>query len=119
MPWQTNDRLRMTHNGSAKSSRRLESLAARLFCRCGVDHAAHRGDTVGGKASSFCVFLDCSLVRSEVHAINLVTRHVAVQPLNFRPHSLEHSDQLLRHRALFAVCLIAGIAYFAFYNNLR
>src|SRR5947208_2856840 len=119
MPWQTNDRLRMTHNTLTESSRRLESLAAGLFCRCGIDHAAHRGDTVGGKASSFCVFLDCSLVRSEVHAINLVTRHVAVQPLNFRPHSLEHSDRLLRDCTQFAVRQIAGIRYFAFYNKLR
>src|SRR5438094_10318609 len=111
MPWQTNDRLRMTHNGSAKSSRRLESLAARLFCRGGVNHASHGGDTVRGKASSFCVFLDCSLVRSHVHAINDVTRHVAVQPLNFRPRSLEHPARLLVLATQLAILQIAGIRY--------
>src|SRR2546429_6889672 len=107
MPWRTNERLC------------LETLPAEWsLCRCGINHAAHGGDTVCRKASSFGMFLDRGFVRSEIDAIHLVTRHVAVQPLDLRPHPLENSDRLLRDCAQFAFREIACIRYFAFYHKL-
>lgn len=41
------------------------------------------------------MFLDARLVRREVNAVHLVSRDVAVEPLNLRAHAFQDADGFL------------------------
>src|SRR2546427_1382443 len=74
-----------------------------LLCRGGIDHVADRRDPIRRETSLGRMLPDRSLVRSQVHTIDLVPRDVAVQPLNLRTHCLENVHRFLRDLAKFAV----------------
>ena len=71
-------------------SDRGRDVTAHLLCRRRVNHRSHLGDAIGRKASLFRVFPNCGFAGGDVHAVDLVIGDVAVEPLDLRPHALEH-----------------------------
>src|SRR6266850_1859428 len=71
-------------------------FSRRSLRSCRVDQSADGGDAIRREASPSRVFPDRRLVWSEVHAIELVSGDVAMQPLNRRTHSIENIHRLLR-----------------------
>ena len=61
----------------------------------GIDQAAHCRDAIRRKTSAACVFANRFLVGRQVHTIDLVARHVGVEPFDFRSHVFQHADRLL------------------------
>jgi hypothetical protein len=74
----------------------FESIGSGLN-RGRIDDALDLGDAVGGESSLFGMFSNHFLVGSEVHAINFVVRHVAVQPLNLPAQILNYAIGFLRN----------------------
>src|SRR5206468_9249544 len=69
---------------------------ARLFGGCGVNDGRNPRDLVCRKSTLFRVTSDHLLVRSVVHAIDLVARDVALDPLNLRSQAAQHAARFLR-----------------------
>jgi hypothetical protein len=86
----------------------------RLFRACRVEQPAHGGDAIGRNACALGVFPDGLLVRSQVHAVDLVAGHVAVEPLDLGTHSLQNTDRLLGNFPQLRVSKISGSRDFAF-----
>src|SRR5215207_5654863 len=94
-------------------------LTTSSFRRRRVDHAPDLGDAVGGEAAALRVLADGRLVRGDVDAVDLVARDVALDPLNLRPHLLQHAARLLRDGLQLLARQVARAGYFALDEKLR
>jgi len=65
------------------------------FCRRRIDNPFYFRDTIRRKSSLRGVFAHGRLIRSDIHAINLVVGHIAFKPLDLRPDLLEDAARLL------------------------
>jgi hypothetical protein len=95
----------------------LVSAQGSLFSSCRIDQTAHGGDAIGRKAYALGMFLDRGFVRSEVNAIYLVARDVAVEPLDLRTHRSENADRLLGNLAQLSIGQVSGAGDFTFDNE--
>src|SRR5262245_47281099 len=95
------------------------AIRSRVLVVGRVDEAAYCADAIDGDVCQAGVFLDHELVRRVVDAIDLVVRHVAVDPLDFRPELPECSQR--NERSLADLCFghPAGAWDVTFDNKLR
>ena len=107
MPWRRNSRQARVGGRNC----RLLTLRNFLFRGRRVNQPPHSGDPVGGKPRSLRMFLNGHFIRSQVNAINLVARYIAVQPLNLGPQFLQNLHGSLRSRADFTIRHISDIGY--------
>src|SRR2546421_8415934 len=90
----------------------------RLFSGCGVNDRRNPRDLVCGKSTFFGVASDHLLVRSVVHAIDLVARDVALDPLNLRSHAAQHAARFLRNGLELSGRELAGAGNLTFDHEL-
>lgn len=96
----------------------IHYLSARLLCGCRVDQSPHCRYSIRRKAHSLCVFLNRRLVRRQIHTVDFVARYVALQPLNFCPHSLKYRHGLSRDFLKFSVRQVPRSRYFSLDHEL-
>jgi hypothetical protein len=114
--------LRLT--GASLKSGAFEDLARRqcggdLFGGRWVDHAANRGNTIGGDAYALSVLMNNGFVARHVYAINFVSSDVAVQPLNVRPEGLQNVGGFLRNFAELCIGKTSGPGNFTLDDEFR
>src|SRR6187455_1100944 len=83
--------MRSDTSGSDRSRRPLG--------RRGIEDVPYFRNTVRGEASPGGMLADHVLVRSDVHTVDRVAGHVAVDPLDPRPHGIENLIGFLRDPA--------------------
>ena len=74
----------------------VERFSQRSLRACRVEKPTHGGDAIGRNAYEPGVFLDGRLVWREIHAVHLVARYVAMEPLDLVTHSPQNADRLSR-----------------------
>ena len=84
---------RIDSRGGAERAARGPALL--IFLR--VDQVPDGGDPAGRDADLARVFANRGFVRSEVHAVDFLVRHVAVEPLNLGSHSLQDLQRAQGH----------------------
>src|SRR5437867_786404 len=73
-----------------------------------IDHRADARDPVRRETALLRVLANRLLVGRHVHAIDLVVRHVTVDPLDLRTHLPQHPARLLRNPLQLLGCQVAG-----------
>ena len=63
---------------------------------CGIDDGADLGNGVCREPSLLGVLANCSLVRGDVDAVNLVVCDITLEPLDAWSHGLDHAAGFLR-----------------------
>jgi hypothetical protein len=72
------------------------SLLGGIVFGCGrIDKGLYVRNTIRREAPLLSVFPNHCFVRSDVHAIDLVSRNIAVEPLNLRSHLVQHAARFL------------------------
>ena len=102
--WDTNSR--------ADARLRIRFLQPLLCCRR-IDHGPDFRDAVGWEAALPRMFAHRRLIRRNVDTVNLVSRDVAVQPLNLRTEIPQDAARLLRNRLQLLRLQIPGSGNFA------
>jgi hypothetical protein len=65
--------------------KRLQSNSKRSFRGCWIDHGANFRDGIRRESSHFCMLPNGVLVWGDVHTVDLIVGHVALNPLHRRP----------------------------------
>lgn len=82
---------------ATESWTRMYEVGTRLFRGCGIDHVLDLGDPIGGEAALLGVFADHFFVGRNIHAVDFVSRNVAVYPLNLGPQFPQDAAGRLRN----------------------
>src|SRR5882672_7808244 len=91
------------YRGRPGSGRRSALLSGRR-----IDRAQDLADPVGGEAALGRVLAHHLLVGRHVHAVDLVSGDVAVDPLDLRAQALQHAARLLGDTAQLLLRQLAG-----------
>jgi hypothetical protein len=76
-------------------------------------------NTIRREAPLLSVFPNHCFVRSDVHAIDLVSRNIAVEPLNLRSHLVQHAARFLGNGLQFFARQVACPCDFSFNDVFR
>ena len=87
----------MRGRGACEEVSLRRSIRASSLRRSRIDDGLYLGDLVCGKPALAGVLFYHPFVRGDIDAINLVIRDITLDPLNSRPHLVEHSAGLLRY----------------------
>src|SRR5215472_6508354 len=71
---------------SKKRSNILSRSRNPLLQQRGINEPANSGNPISGNTHSAGMFPDTVLIWRKINAVNLVLRHIAVEPLDLRPH---------------------------------
>src|SRR5438046_1214353 len=99
----------------AKSATCALSHKDTLFSRRGIDNRRDLGNLVGRKSTLPCVFANHLFIGGAVNAVDLVVRHITLDPLNLRSQVPEHSTRFLRNGVELVFRKLSRARQFAFY----
>src|SRR3954453_22767163 len=78
-------------------------LLSTSFGRGRIDHAAYPRHAIRRETALPCVCAHGGLARGDIEAVDLVVSDEALEPVNLRPHALQHAARLLRDRLQFVL----------------
>ena len=84
------------------------------FCGGGVDHRTHARYAIRRESTLLRMCAHGRFIWRDVDTVNLVVGDEALQPLNLRPHALQHAAGLLRDSLQFVLRQLTGPSEFAF-----